>query len=86
MTGRLFRAEVREWPGHYLREDVDAPPTGDLAQAAVIDSESEWGRYLVDYQDQCAVEIHWLPEDEQMRHIGAAELPLWKKPEDSDPI
>ena len=84
MSGRLFRAIDLDWPGkHYLTEDPGTVVT-DPKHAAVIDSESDCGKYLVDHADECAVEIEWLPEDQQLRHLGAAELPLWEKPANWD--
>lgn len=80
MSGRLFRAiDLTEPDKWYLTDDPNAI-TQDPDQAAVIDSESQWGRWLVEEQFQCAIEIEWLPEDQQLRHLGAQELPLELEP------
>ena len=76
--GRLFRAEDLAYPGTWLTDDPEDPVnlTDDISQAAVIDETSDWGRYLVSHPDECAIKIHYLPEDQQMRHQNQPQLPL----------
>ena len=77
MSGRLFRAKDLGAPAEaWLTEDPGLPSTYNKNEAAIIDSESMWGKWLIEEQELCAVEIEWLPEDQQLRHIGAAQLPL----------
>ena len=72
--GKLFRAWDVSW-AVWLTEEPDVV-TSDREKAAVIDSESTWGAFLEENAEDCGIELHWLPEDQQLRHLGAAELPL----------
>lgn len=76
MSTGFFKARAIERFGAiaWLTDDIDLYTTEE--KAAVIDSASDWGAYLVDNAAFCGVEIHWLAEDQQLRHLGAAELPM----------